>query len=127
MIASAILVCARLLAVDGDTVKCDGQNLRPMGPGLPFVSGFDAPEIFTQHANCLAEQELGFRASARMAELLQTPGLVIEDSGERDDTAQHRPLVWLRLPDGMTIGETLLAEGLAKPWLPGQHIDWCVE
>lgn len=29
----SILTCAVLLAVDGDTVKCDGVNLRPMGAG----------------------------------------------------------------------------------------------
>lgn len=122
-----IMTCATLLAVDGDTVKCDGQNLRPMGDGAPNVSGFDAPEIFTQHADCLTEQELGFRAAARLAELLQTPGLIIENSGELDGTQLHRPLVWLRLPDGGTIGHMLVEEGLAKEWLPGQHIDWCAE
>lgn len=26
-----VIVCASLAAVDGDTVKCDGQNLRDMG------------------------------------------------------------------------------------------------
>ena len=29
----AILACAALSAVDGDTVKCDGVNLRLMGDG----------------------------------------------------------------------------------------------
>ena len=40
-----LTVCLTLMAVDGDTVKCNEQNLRDMGDGAPFVSGFDAPEI----------------------------------------------------------------------------------
>ncbi|UIY25899.1 hypothetical protein LZK76_10905 [Rhizobium leguminosarum] len=28
-----------------DTVKCDEQNMRLRGEGLPFVSGIDTPEI----------------------------------------------------------------------------------
>ena len=46
-----LLICATLSVVDGDTVKCDGRLLRPMGDGEPFVSGFDAPE-FRGRADC---------------------------------------------------------------------------
>lgn len=34
MIAELIL-CASLTAVDGDTVKCDGKNMRLLGKVLP--------------------------------------------------------------------------------------------
>jgi hypothetical protein len=61
-----LMTCAVLLAVDGDTVKCDGVNLRPMGDGAPFVSGFDAPEI-GQHADC-PEERLRPNASRRHVE-----------------------------------------------------------
>jgi micrococcal nuclease len=117
-----LVVCATLLAVDGDTVKCDGQNLRDMGDGAPFVSGYDTPEI-GRNAKCPSENELGKQAKRRMAELLRTPGLTIEDSGEIDRF--ERPLVVLRLPDGRTIGSVLLAEGLAVEWRPGSDNDWC--
>ncbi|MBB4255736.1 hypothetical protein FHT69_006627 [Rhizobium sp. BK008] len=33
-----LIVCATT-AIDGDTVKCDGQNMRLLGEGVPFVSG----------------------------------------------------------------------------------------
>jgi endonuclease YncB( thermonuclease family) len=62
-------------------------------------------------------------AAARMSELLQTPGIVVEDSGEID--AFDRPLVWLQLPDGRTIGSVLIAEGLAVEWTPDYRADWC--
>ncbi|ANL58565.1 hypothetical protein AMC85_CH01148 [Rhizobium phaseoli] len=38
---AGLIFCASLTAVDGDTVKCDGQNMRLLGEGVPFVSGID--------------------------------------------------------------------------------------
>ena len=70
----------------------------------------------------LYENELGKQAKRRMAELLRTPGLTIENSGEVDRF--ERPLVVLRLPNGRTIGSVLLAEGLAVEWRPGSDNDW---
>ncbi len=119
---TVIMTCAALLAVDGDTVKCDGQLLRPIGDGAPYVSGFDTPEL-SRHADCPEENHLGLKAALRMSELIQTPGLRIEDSGQKD--AFGRPLVRLRLPDGRTIGSILMAEGLAREWTPSYHADWC--
>jgi micrococcal nuclease len=117
-----LLVCTSLTVVDGDTVKCDGQKLRDMGDGAPFVSGYDTPEI-GRHSHCDREQAPGEVAAKRMAELIKTPGLTIEDSGEVD--RYDRPLVILRLPDGRTIGSVMLAEGLAVEWRPGGDFDWC--
>lgn len=109
----ALLVCASLLAVDGDTIKCDEVNLRDMGDGAPFVSGYDTPEIFSPE--CAYERDLGREATIRMEELLRTPGLQI-DSGERD--RYERPLVSAVLPDGRTIGSVMISEGLAVEWHP---------
>jgi micrococcal nuclease len=117
-----LIVCATLLAVDGDTVKCDGQNLRDMGDGAPFVSGYDTPETGSR-ADCDRERVHGEVAEQRMAELIRTPRLLIEDSGQID--RYDRPLVVLRLPGGSTIGSVLLAEGLAVEWRPGGDFDWC--
>ena len=119
-----LILCAQLIAVDGDTLKCDGENLRPMGAGAPHVSGFDTPEIYGR-SKCAAEALLGAKAMVRFAELIADPDLQIEDSGERDATPTRRRLVWLRLPDGTTVGEALVAEGLARIWLPGVRADWC--
>ena len=118
---AVILSCKTLVAVDGDTIRCDGERMRLLGDGAPFVSGIDAPEI--RRAGCGAEKLLGERARQRLAELIRTDGLVIEDSRKRD--SYRRPLVRLRLPDGRTAGGVLLAEGLAVEWFPGQRHDWC--
>ena len=117
-----LLTCASLITVDGATVRCDGQLLRPMGPGRPGVDGFDTPE--TRTPECNNEARVAGLAMARMAELIETPGLKIIDSAEIDDFG--RPLVWLMLPGGETIGEVLLREGLAQPW-PNVGNVWCEE
>lgn len=116
------MVCASLTAVDGDTVKCDGKNLRLVGDGAPFVSGFDTPEV-GRWAKCARENHLGLLAAARMSELLQTPGLRIEASGEFD--RYGRQLVRLRLPDGRTAGQAMIQEGHARVWTPDYRADWC--
>jgi hypothetical protein len=71
-----------LSAVDGDTVRCDRQNMRIMGPGAPNKSGVDAPEI--RNAKCAKERLLGEQAKLRLDELLRQSGTRIEDSGVRD-------------------------------------------
>jgi micrococcal nuclease len=96
--------------------------MRPMGDGAPYVSGFDTPEI-GRYADCAKEAQLGFAAAVRMAELLETPGLVIEDSGELDPF--DRPLIVMRLPDGSTVGQTLIDEGHAAEWRPRHSHSWC--
>ncbi len=116
------IFCKRLSAVDGDTIKCDGVNMRDMGDGEPFKSGYDTPEI--GKAKCAAEKALGYDAKKRMAQLLKTPGMKIFDSGDTD-ARNGRPFVWVILPDGRSAGSVLIAEGLAKPWSPGHSPDWC--
>lgn len=118
-----LLVCATLLAVDGDTIKCNGVSMRDMGNGRPFVSGYDTPEIF--NPKCQEELELGRAAKARMSELLATPGVRVWDSGQRDKSRSRRPLVWVRLPSGQTIGSVLMREGLARKWTPKSKANWC--
>lgn len=96
--SAIILTCASLVTVDGDTVRCDGELMRDMGPGAPFVSGYDAPEI--QRAKCPAEKLLGEQARRRLQELLDQPGTRIEDSGEHDRFG--RALVVIRMGNGET-------------------------
>jgi lysophospholipid acyltransferase (LPLAT)-like uncharacterized protein len=47
---------AHLLTVgDGDTVKCDGQNMRLLAEGASFVSGIDTPQT---HAKSIKKGKL---------------------------------------------------------------------
>ena len=60
-----------------------------------------------------------------MSELLKTKGLRIIDSGQLDATRTKRPLVWILLADGRSVGSVLLNEGLARRWTPDYEADWC--
>lgn len=62
-------------------------------------------------------------AKKRMAELLTSPGVQVIDSGEFDRF--DRPLVWVKLADGRTIGSILIDEKLARRWTPDYKADWC--
>jgi len=121
-----LLVCASLVAVDGDTVKClpTGQNMRLLGEGVPFESGIDTPEIGS-HANCIKERKLALIAKGRLKELLAEKGLRIEWSGAVDKTQAHRPLVNIYRANGEEVGQTLLREGFAREWRPKHRNDWC--
>ncbi|TBY54512.1 thermonuclease family protein [Rhizobium leguminosarum bv. viciae] len=121
---AGLIICASLTVVDGDTVKCDGQNMRLLGEGVPFVSGIDTPEIGS-HAKCIKERKLALIAKGRLKELLAENGLRIVLSGAVDRTPTHRPLVNIYRTNGEEIGKTLLKEGLARTWSPKQRNDWC--
>ncbi|ULR43635.1 thermonuclease family protein [Rhizobium sp. K102] len=123
MIAGLIL-CASLTAVDGDTVKCDGQNMRLLGEGVPFISGIDTPEIGS-HAKCIKERKLALIAKGRLKELLAEKGLRVMFSGAIDRTPSHRPLVNIYRTNGEEIGKKLLQEGFARTWSPRRPHDWC--
>src|SRR5690606_12554602 len=116
-----LIACITLAAVDGDTIRCNGENMRLLGDGKPFVSGIDTPEMA---GKCRAERMLAKLARKRLSKLLEQ-GVTVEDSGKRDRTGTHRRLVRVRLPDGRTAGRVLLEEGYAVRWRPGRSADWC--
>ncbi|WP_309589084.1 thermonuclease family protein [Rhizobium rhizogenes] len=118
------VACASLVVIDGDTIKCDGQNMRLLGGGVPFKSGVDAPEMGSR-AKCEYERDLALKAKARLKELLLDGVPRIEDSGARDRTQSRRPLVNIYLPDGREAGQVLMSEGLAREWRAKHRIDWC--
>jgi endonuclease YncB( thermonuclease family) len=119
------IACASLIVIDGDTIKCDGQNMRLLGGGVPFKSGVDAPEMGSR-AKCEAERLLALKAKERLKQLLFSGVPLIEDSGARDKTSSRRPLINIYLANGREVGKVLMSEGLARPWSPKQRIDWCV-
>ncbi|AHG49107.1 nuclease (plasmid) [Rhizobium leguminosarum bv. trifolii CB782] len=121
---AGLIICASLSVVDGDTVKCNGQNMRLLGEGVPFVSGIDTPEIGS-HARCLKERKLALIAKGRLRELLAEKGLRVMFSGAVDKTQTHRPLVNIYRTNGDELGKLLLREGLARTWSPKRRNDWC--
>lgn len=111
---TAIALTVALSVVDGDTVKiaATGERLR--------LEHIDAPER-GHRADCPSEAALAERATERLEQLLPHVA-AIEDSGRRG--GYGRRLVTLRLTDGRTAGDVLIAEHLAVPWAGRRH-DWC--
>jgi len=55
-------ICATLVAIDGDTISCDGVNMRDMGNERWAPENLGLPE--THNAECQHELELGRAATA---------------------------------------------------------------
>lgn len=98
--------------VDGDTFWLDGLKYR--------IADIDTPEV-SQPA-CSAEKALGLRATDRLASLLNA-GPFLLAAGDRDEDRYGRKLR-IVTRDGASLGEALIAEGLAHRW-DGRKHPWC--
>ncbi len=98
--------------IDGDTFVMAGDTIR--------IADIDAPE--THPPRCEAEARLGEAATLRLHALLNE-GPVDLEPVDRDRDRYGRALRIVRR-DGMSIGERLVAEGLARPWI-GRRMPWC--
>jgi micrococcal nuclease len=88
--------------VDGDTVV-----LRSAGKSR--LIGVDSPEVF-------GERECFGRDASAFAKRLLRPGLRVEVERDVEEHDRYgRRLIYLRLPDGRSFNELLVAEGFAVP------------
>lgn len=113
LVSFAALTCGALSAVDGDAIRCHGQNMRMTGPNAPNRSGINTTE--TRSAKGPREKALGEQAKQRLEELLPEE-VQAEVSGVRDRYGQ--PLAWVKMPNGETARE-VLRDGYAARWRPG--------
>jgi micrococcal nuclease len=99
--------------VDGDTLWVNGKKVR--------VADIDAPEISTP--KCASELALGNRATSRLIELVNEGPFEIQAWPGRDTDRYGRKLRVL-VRDGRSLGDLLVAEGLARTW-SGRREPWC--
>jgi micrococcal nuclease len=99
--------------VDGDTIWYRGVKIR--------FATIDAPEIHDY--KCSTELALGERSKRRLLELMNAGPFEVVRSGGHDEDKYGRKLRDIRR-DGKSLGDTLIAEGLASQW-EGQHHAWC--
>ena len=93
-----------------------------MGARHIRILGIDAPEIGA-HARCPNEAALAEEAAAELLALLNAGPFRLE-AGKRDRDRYGR-LLRTVTRGGQSLGERLVAEGLAEPWR-GHRGDWCI-
>lgn len=99
--------------VDGDTIWLEGVKIR--------VADIDTLEI--SQPRCDYEYELGIKARDRLVTLLNQGEFSAVPIGNRDEDQYGRKLRVL-MRDGRSLGDQLVAEGLARTWT-GRREPWC--
>ena len=99
--------------VDGDTFKFAGETIR--------IADIDTPE--THPPRCAREARLGERATVRMQALLNAGPVTIAPYKRSHDRYGRRLAVVMR--DGVSLGERLVVEGLARRYDGGHRRGWC--
>ncbi|SFP46716.1 thermonuclease family protein [Sphingomonas rubra] len=99
--------------VDGDTFRLNGEKIR--------IADIDTPE--THPPRCAREARAGERATERMRALLNEGPVTLEPYKRGHDRYGRRLAVVTR--DGVSLGEQLVREGLARRYDGGQRRGWC--
>jgi endonuclease YncB( thermonuclease family) len=109
-------LCARRrqanCVIDGDTIRYGGVKIR--------LADIDTPEVFSP--KCASEAALGERATERLLALLNAGPIELVPI-DRDADRYGRKLRVIER-HGRSLGETLVAEGLARRW-DGARRSWC--
>lgn len=115
-IARSFSICGsgprRNCVIDGDTLWLGAEKIRLADINTPEVS---APQ-------CAAEAALGAQAKRRLHSLLNAGAFEVR-RGLRDEDVYGRKLRTLHR-NGQSLGDTLVAEGLAHRWHGYKH-NWC--
>ncbi len=113
LIAAVLAVCApgpRDHCVhDGDTVWIEGEKIR--------IADIDTPEL---NGQCVYERTLALRARNRLVELLNAGPFTISRTG----TDRYGRTIAILHHSGRSVGNQLVAEGLARTW-SGRREPWC--
>jgi len=99
--------------VDGDTLWLHGAKIR--------LADINTPEV--SQPGCAAERALGQAATQRLIALLNAGPFSLVRQGSRDADRYGR-LLRVATRDGRSLGQVLVAEGLAETW-QGRRGDWC--
>lgn len=103
----------RTCVQNGDLIWLRGEAVR--------ISDIRAPDRYT--ALCPAESMLAWKSAERLRDLLNAgPFELVEETSHDGGYVDEVQRIAMR--DGNSIGQTLLAEGLAKPW-SDEEPDWC--
>jgi micrococcal nuclease len=106
---------ARMRVIDGDTLEDMREDVTYR------VVNIDTPETGPR-ARCDAERNLGNRATEMVRALVSgAQQMEMRETGRIDRYGRTIAFV---LIDGRDLGETLIAQGVARPWR-GRREPWC--
>ena len=111
LLGAPALAQPALRVIDGDTFVLGSDRIR--------IADIDTPE--THPSRCAYEAELGARATERLRQLLARPFELQPISRDVDRYGRKLRIV---MQDGRSIGDRLVAEGLARTW-EGRRRPWC--
>lgn len=98
--------------IDGDTFRYRGDKIR--------IADIDTPELHPPR--CAYEKALGEAAKQRLLELLNSAPFDLKTIDRDTDRYGRKLRVVVRA--GQSVGDTLVAEGLARTW-EGRRRSWC--
>jgi endonuclease YncB( thermonuclease family) len=98
--------------IDGSTFWQNGVRIR--------LADIDVPDTALSH--CAGEQQKGAAAKLRLQALLNDGTFALSGSARGED--QHGGKFRIAMRAGRSIGDQLVAEGLARRWT-GQSVSWC--
>ena len=109
------VIARRVRVVDGDTIE-------DMSSDITYrVVNIDTAETGSR-ARCTAERDLGDRAKEAVRTLISSAQRIELNATGRID--RYGRTIAFVVIDGHDMGETLIAEGLARPWR-GRREPWC--
>ncbi len=119
--AKSVEVDQLVRVYDGDTITVDINGWPPIiGDDISIrVRGLDTPEI---RGKCDTEKEMAQNARNRLQQLLEASELITLVDYER---GKYFRLVATVMADGKDVAETLIGEGLARPYDGGKREGWC--
>lgn len=113
ILAAALAICApgprEHCVHDGDTVWLNGEKIR--------IADIDTPEL---NGECVSERMLALRARDRLVQILNASPFAVKPSG----TDRYGRTLAILHQAGRSIGDQLVAEGLARTW-SGRREPWC--
>lgn len=120
--AAGDIVQAKVIRIiDGDTFVADIQRGAFRGTWRIRPEGLAAPEI-KHRAKCDRERRAGEGATEVARRILAGKTVGLENT--RPGRYKGRLLATVRLPNGATFSDTMIAAKAARPWSTGPH-DWC--
>ncbi|MEC7819608.1 MAG: thermonuclease family protein [Pseudomonadota bacterium] len=100
--------------IDGDTIWLNGDKIR--------IADINTPE--TSEPACAYEAQLGAQATARLTQLLNQGAFAVAPNPDGRDEDQYGRKLRVLTRGGESLGDTLVAEGLAEEW-QGYRREWC--